>query len=184
MPAPSSSARSMPQPRPAVDGKALREACSAFATGVTVITAATSALPDKAEATTVNSFTSVSLDPPLVLFCLHRESRLGPVLRQSGGFAVNFLTHRQQELAWAFSGRDSARLGEVPHHRTAEGLPVLADALGHLECRLNAEYDGGDHLIVVGEVVGLGVSGQEPATAEAPLIFYRGAMHALPDSAA
>ncbi|MDT3397069.1 flavin reductase family protein [Streptomyces sp. B1866] len=178
MSAPFSSAPSVPHPRPAVEGKALREACSAFATGVTVITAATG-LPGRAEGTTVNSFTSVSLDPPLVLFCLHRQSRLGPVLRQSGCFAVNFLTHRQQELAWAFSGRDSARVEEVPHRRTPEGVPVLTDALGHLVCRRYAEYDGGDHLIVLGEVIELGL----PGPAESPLVFYRGAMHALPGTA-
>jgi 3-hydroxy-9,10-secoandrosta-1,3,5(10)-triene-9,17-dione monooxygenase reductase component len=182
MPVPFSSAPSVPHPRPAVDGKALREACSVFATGVTVITAATG-VPGAAEGTTVNSFTSVSLDPPLVLFCLHRNSRLGPVLREAGGFVVNFLAHRQQELAWAFSGRDSARMGDVPHHRTPEGLPVLTDALAHLVCRLNAEYDGGDHLIVVGEVVELGMPGREPDTVDVPLIFYRGAMHTLPGSA-
>ncbi|SDO12562.1 flavin reductase family protein [Actinacidiphila guanduensis] len=173
------SARRVPHPRPAVDGKALRDACSAFATGVTVITAATG-VPGHAEGTTVNSFTSVSLDPPLVLFCLHRQSRLGPVLRRSGGFVVNFLAHHQQELAWAFAGRDSARVEEVPHRRTAEGLPLLAGALGHLVCRLDAEYDGGDHLIVVGEVVELGVPEPESAPGAAPLVFYRGAMHALP----
>ncbi|MFE1291392.1 flavin reductase family protein [Streptomyces sp. NPDC058751] len=179
IPAPFSAVPSVPYPRPAVDGKALRDACGAFATGVTVITAATG-VSGRAEGTTVNSFTSVSLDPPLVLFCLHRQSRLEPVLRESGGFVVNFLTHHQQELAWAFAGRDTARVEEVPHHRTPEGLPVLQDALGHLVCRLDSEYDGGDHLIVLGEVVELGVPEPESGTAAAPLIFYRGSMRSLP----
>ncbi|MEV1007476.1 flavin reductase family protein [Streptomyces sp. NPDC049881] len=168
-----------PHPRPPVDGKALRDACSAFATGVTVITTGTGAA-GRTESMTVNSFTSVSLDPPLVLFCLHRHSRLGPVLREAGGFVVNFLTYRQQHLAWAFSGRDSARVEEVPHHRTPEGLPVLTQALGHLVCRVRAEYDGGDHVIVLGEVVELGPPRDASARGEDPLIFYRGAMHALP----
>ncbi|RSS38595.1 flavin reductase family protein [Streptomyces sp. WAC08241] len=159
-------------PQPPVDGRALRTVCGSFATGVTVITTGG---PEDGAATTVNSFASVSLAPPLVLFCLHRRSRLGPVLQRSRGFVVNFLTRSQEGLAWKFAGRESARLAEVPHHRSASGLPVLTEALAFLECRLAEEYDGGDHAIVVGEVVALGTSGGEAD----PLVFYRGAMRAL-----
>ncbi|MER5375572.1 flavin reductase family protein [Streptomyces sp. NPDC002553] len=159
-------------PQPPVDGRALRTVCGNFATGVTVITTGG---PEGSAATTVNSFTSVSLQPPLVLFCLHRQSRLRPVLQRSRGFVVNFLTHSQAGLAWKFSGRESARLADVPHHRSANGLPVLTDALAFLECRLAEEYDGGDHAIVVGEVTALGSSGEEAD----PLVFYKGAMRVL-----
>ncbi|WP_329136813.1 flavin reductase family protein [Streptomyces sp. NBC_01476] len=159
-------------PRLPVDSTALREACGAFATGVTVIT---TGAPGDSAGTTVNSFTSVSLEPPLVLFCLHRDSRLAPVLRRSGGFVVNFLTHRQQELAWAFAGRETARLEDAPHERTAEGLPILQEALGFLVCRLVDEYGGGDHSIVVGEVLEVGAHRRD----EEPLVFFRGSMHVL-----
>ncbi|RPE43814.1 flavin reductase (DIM6/NTAB) family NADH-FMN oxidoreductase RutF [Streptomyces sp. Ag109_O5-1] len=157
---------------PPVDGRALRTVCGNFATGVTVITTGDER---SGSATTVNSFTSVSLEPPLVLFCLHRQSRLRPVLQESGGFVVNFLTHTQERLAWKFAGRESARLTEVPHHRSPGGLPVLSDALAYLECRLADEYDGGDHAILLGEVTGLGTHAEETD----PLVFYRGSMRAL-----
>ncbi|WP_371663125.1 flavin reductase family protein [Streptomyces sp. NBC_00280] len=156
-----------------IDGGALRHVCAHFATGVTVIT---TGLPGDSSGTTVNSFTSVSLEPPLVLFCLHQHSRLLPLLKESGGFVVNFLTRQQQSLAYAFAGRESADLTGVPHHRTQEGLPVLSEALAHLTCRLVEEYDGGDHTILLGRVVGLGA---EEKPIDDPLIFYRGAMREL-----
>ncbi|MGX6602131.1 flavin reductase family protein [Micromonosporaceae bacterium Da 78-11] len=155
-----------------IDGAMLREVCAHFATGVTVITSGTAG---NAAGTTVNSFTSVSLEPPLVLFCLHQQSRLRPVLQSAGGFVVNFLTHEQQALAWAFAGRRNARVQDVPHHRSAADLPVLSEALAHLACRLVAEYDGGDHTIVVGEVVELGADSRD----RSPLVFYRGTMRPL-----
>jgi flavin reductase (DIM6/NTAB) family NADH-FMN oxidoreductase RutF len=161
-----------PPGRRPVDGRALRDTCGSFATGVTVITTGG---PGDSAGTTVNSFTSVSLDPPLVLFCLHRQSRLRPALKDSGGFVVNFLTRQQERLAWAFAGRASASVEEVPHHRTAAGLPVLSEALAFLGCRLIAEYDGGDHSILLGEVVELGA----PAHEQDPLVFYQGAMRVL-----
>ncbi|MFJ6853577.1 flavin reductase family protein [Streptomyces sp. NPDC091271] len=163
---------SAPGRRTPVDGRTLRTVCGNFATGVTVIT---SGRADESAGTTVNSFTSVSLDPPLVLVCLHENSRLLPVVRNSGGFVVNLLTQRQEPVAWAFAGRRTARLEEVPHTRTDGGLPVLQGALTHLECRLSAQYDGGDHTILLGEVVGLAA----PAADVDPLIFYQGAMRGL-----
>lgn len=161
-----------PQQTGPVDATALRRVCAHFATGVTVVTSGT---PGSSAGTTVNSFTSVSLDPPQVLFCLHRASRLRPVVAASGGFVVNFLTRRQEALATAFAGRDSAQVDDVAHRRSAAGLPVLGDALAFLACRLIAEYDGGDHRIFLGEVVELGSARLQ----EDPLIFYRGAMRSL-----
>ncbi|MFF8280738.1 flavin reductase family protein [Streptomyces lateritius] len=160
-----------------VDGRALRDVCGKFATGVTVITSGTG---QDAAGTTVNSFTSVSLDPPLVLICLHRNSRLLPVVHRSGGFVVNVLTQQQRGPAWAFAGRESARIEDVPHHRSEAGLPVLSEALAFLDCRLIAEYDGGDHAILLGEVAELGA----PAADEEPLIFFQGAMRELDRDAA
>ncbi|MEU9857931.1 flavin reductase family protein [Streptomyces sp. NPDC047974] len=160
------------RPAAPIEGRQLRTVCGNFATGVTVIT---SGLGDEGAGATVNSFTSVSLDPPLVLICLHENSRLLPVIRSSGGFVVNLLTLRQAPVAWAFAGRATARLDETPHHRTGNGLPVLDEALGHLECRVAAEYDGGDHTILLGEVVGLAA----PAEEEEPLVFFQGSMREL-----
>lgn len=155
-----------------VDAKMLRNVCGLFVTGVTVITTGTG---EQAAATTVNSFTSVSLDPPLVLFCLHKESRLRAVVEETGVYAVNFLAGQQEPLAWKFAGKGTASVQEVPHHDSATGVPVLSDALAFLSCRLVNAFDGGDHTIFVGEVVELGV----PRRNQDPLIFFRGSMGAL-----
>lgn len=159
------------EPRP-IEAARLRRVCARFATGVAVVTAGGAR---DSVGTTVNSFTSVSLEPPLVLFCLHRRSRLLPAVRESGGFVVNVLSARQEPLAWTFAGRDSASLDGVAHRRSAGGLPVLRGTLGFLACRLVREYDGGDHSIVLGEVVELGAPGRD----EDPLVFFGGSMRAL-----
>ncbi|MBT2207987.1 MULTISPECIES: flavin reductase family protein [Actinomadura] len=155
-----------------IDPKTLRNVCGLFVTGVTVITTEEEGKPT---GTTVNSFTSVSLDPPLVLFCLHKDSRLAPALARSRSFGVNFLAGRQERLAWAFAGRDPAALESAVHHTTETGVPVLGEALAFLACRLVNEYDGGDHTIYLGEVAELGGSrhGAEP------LVFFRGSMGVL-----
>jgi flavin reductase (DIM6/NTAB) family NADH-FMN oxidoreductase RutF len=155
-----------------VDGDLLRKVCGQFATGVTVIT---SGLEGDAAGTTVNSFTSVSLRPPLVLFCLHKESRLRPVIGRCNRFAVNFLSRPQEWLARAFAGKKTAVLKDVPHQVTSSGLPVLSGALAFLDCRLISELDGGDHAILLGEVEETAVLGQM----RQPLIFFRGLMGAL-----
>ncbi len=159
------------QVRP-IDNRALRRVCGHFVTGVAVVTCEADGV---LTGTTVNSFTSVSLDPPLVLFCLHRESRLVELLGQAGRFGVNFLTGRQERLAWAFASRTTADLGQVAYHRSTEGVPVLSEAAGYLACSLVNEYDGGDHVILLGEVIELGA----PRRLQEPLIFFRGAMSVL-----
>ncbi|MFC7310787.1 flavin reductase family protein [Streptomyces monticola] len=155
-----------------IDPRSLRSVCGLFVTGVTVITTGED---DCAEGTTVNSFTSVSLDPPLVLFCLHRQSRLHDVLERSGGFTVNFLSGRQEKLARAFAGRQPDGFQGVPHHSGSTGLPVLSEALAFLTCTTVGVYAGGDHDIIVGEVVELG----QPQQGLEPLIFFEGTMGAL-----
>jgi flavin reductase (DIM6/NTAB) family NADH-FMN oxidoreductase RutF len=157
-----------------IEAKLLRSVCGLFVTGVTVIT---SGAGGRSAGATVNSFTSVSLAPPLVLFCLHKESRLRLVVEESGMFVVNFLAGQQVRLAWTFSKRDSAAIQDVAHHRSEAGMPILTEALAFLACRLVNEFEGGDHTIFVGEVVELGA----PRENHEPLIFFRGSMSALED---
>lgn len=157
---------------PPIDGRTFRRVCGLFVTGVTVIT---TGVDGRAAGTTVNSFTSVSLEPPLVLFCLHKRSRLHDVLRSSGGFAVNFLAGRQESLARAFAGRETADFRDVAHHRSGQGAPILSEALAFLACRTVDEFAGGDHAIILGEVVELGV----PRAGREPLIFFEGSFGAL-----
>ncbi|WP_188282459.1 flavin reductase family protein [Streptomyces sp. CBMA29] len=155
-----------------VDGRSLRTVCGMFVTGVTVIT---SGEDGNAEGTTVNSFTSVSLDPPLVLFCLHNESRLRSVVQESGKFVVNFLQGQQESVARAFAGKGTAEIHDVANHPSVTGVPVLSEALAFLSCQLVEEFDGGDHTIFLGRVVELGV----PRQHQEPLVFFRGWLGAL-----
>jgi 3-hydroxy-9,10-secoandrosta-1,3,5(10)-triene-9,17-dione monooxygenase reductase component len=166
---------SLSQPRDSaepIEARLMRSVCGLFVTGVTVVT---SGAIGRSIGATVNSFTSVSLDPPLVLFCLHKESRLRSVVEESRTFVINFLGGRQERLAWTFSKRDTAAIQNVAHHRSADGMPILSEALAFLACRLVNEFEGGDHTIFVGEVVELGA----PRENHEPLIFFRGSMSAL-----
>lgn len=160
-----------------VEGKILRNVCGLFVTGVTVVT---SGLDDRVAGTTVNSFTSVSLDPPLVLFCLHKGSRLRPVVDGCRAYVVNFLSGRQERLARAFAGKDTAAIHDAELHRSATGVPVLNEALAFLSCKLVDEFEGGDHTIFLGEVVELGMQRQN----QEPLIFFRGSLGSLEDEPA
>lgn len=166
-----SHAQELHRPGP-VDARTLRSVCGLFATGVAVVT---SGRGQEAQGTTVNSFTSVSLDPPLVLFCLHRESRLRAVVEETGAYAVNVLTAQQEALAQMFSGKKSSDIGRVAHRPSVTGVPVLSDALAFLSCRLVNSFGGGDHMVFVGEVVDLEVLRQD----EDPLVFFRGEMGSL-----
>jgi 3-hydroxy-9,10-secoandrosta-1,3,5(10)-triene-9,17-dione monooxygenase reductase component len=163
--------QSMDQVLP-IDGANLRRVCGLFVTGVTVIT---TGVGDRATGTTVNSFTSVSLEPPLVLFCLHENSRLHDTLRETGSFAVNFLASRQEGLARKFAGRQTAAFDDVACQPSALGVPVLSDALAFLACPIVDRFPGGDHAIILGRVEELGI----PRQRQEPLIFFGGALGAL-----
>jgi 3-hydroxy-9,10-secoandrosta-1,3,5(10)-triene-9,17-dione monooxygenase reductase component len=155
-----------------IDPPALRRVCGLFVTGVTVVT---SVAGGRAEGTTVNSFTSVSLEPPLVLFCLHRKSRLQSVLAESGGFTINFLSGNQEKLARSFAGSSTDGFSDVPNHLGQTGMPVLSEALAFLTCTTVDIHAGGDHDIIVGEVIELGV----PDRSRDPLVFYAGELGPL-----
>ncbi len=157
-----------------VTGRLLREVCGLFVTGVTVVTSVADGRPI---GTTVNSFTSVSLEPPLVLFCLHRQSRLRRGLAESRRFAVNFLTGRQEQLAWSFATKHTGIVPPDAYGDCAVGMPVLNESLAFIACTITEEFEGGDHTIVVGEVVELG----SPRRGHEPLIFHRGTLSALED---
>ena len=137
----------------------LRDAMSRFATGVTVVTT----LDDEGEpqGATVNAFTSVSLDPPLILVCLAHTSRTLEALRSHGSFAVNVLGSDHEEIARSFArpGAD-ASFGDPEHLPGPSGSPLLAGVHAAIDCRVFAVYPGGDHDIVVGEVQHIRVEDQ------------------------
>lgn len=149
------------------DARALRNALGLYTTGVVVVT---TRRPDGTHTgVTVNSFTSVSLEPPLVLFCLATRSTLLPAFEQTSHFAVNVLGRGQQALSNRFARPSVNTWDGVKYRDGVHGCALLGGALGTLECVRRAMQPGGDHVILVGEVVCF-----ETAAAAEPLVFYRG----------
>lgn len=130
---------------------------------------------ETAHAMTASSFTSLSLDPPLVLFCVGRDARLFPILRRAGAFAVHILAADQRDVAELCAGGPAdARLERLERAPTAP--PRLAGALARFDCALHAEHPGGDHVIVVGAVRGLEM---EPDRDKPALLWWLSAMSPL-----
>jgi flavin reductase (DIM6/NTAB) family NADH-FMN oxidoreductase RutF len=149
------------------DPRTLRDALGCFATGVTVVTCLR---PDGTPAgLTVNSFTSVSLDPPLLLVCLAKKAASADALIGTSRFAVNVLQTGQQPASIRFSTRDEDRFGTTPWSCGEAGAPILEESLGVFECERYAVHDGGDHHILIGEVV----KASFDASLD-PLLYFRG----------
>lgn len=151
-----------------------RRALSQFATGVTVVTV--ECAPRRVHGMTANSFTSVSLEPPLVSVCVDEKAHLLPMILERGRFGINVLNERQQSLSEFFARpeqeqeqheREAAK-HEISFCWTADGIPLLNGALCQIACRLHAAHVAGDHTIVVAEVISAQLYAGEP------LIFFRG----------
>jgi flavin reductase (DIM6/NTAB) family NADH-FMN oxidoreductase RutF len=149
------------------DPRTLRDALGCFATGVTVVTALDR--DGRPAGLTVNSFTSVSLEPPLLLVCIHKEATSAQVLVEAPGFAINVLQTGQQPQSMTFSTRVEDRFGSTPWSAGEGGAPILGDSLCVFECDRYAVYDGGDHHILVGQVVKASFD-----AALDPLLYFRG----------
>ena len=163
-------------PASTVDVSAFRHAMGSFPTGVTVVTVASD--DGNMYGMTVNSFSSVSLDPMLVLVCLNQTSRGAGLIERAGAFAVNVLSAGQQDISRWFANRHrpfgSAMFDGVPFEPGVTGCPVLVDATAAFDCRLRQSHRAGDHLIVLGEVVAL-----EHRPQLEPLIFHGGTYKSL-----
>jgi flavin reductase (DIM6/NTAB) family NADH-FMN oxidoreductase RutF len=171
----SEAARGPADPAPVVDTRALRDVLGHFASGVTVVTADTA---DGPIGFTCQSFSSLSLDPPLVVFAPARRSRTWPRLREIGRFCVNVLAEDQMALSSRFARAGINRFAGVPWRPSRHGSPVLDGVVAWIDCRLWAEYDGGDHTLVAARVLDLGA---DPG--RRPLVFHRGAYGLLHGSA-
>jgi flavin reductase (DIM6/NTAB) family NADH-FMN oxidoreductase RutF len=158
--------------RTALNGREFRDALGWFATGVTVIT--TRSPEGDLVGFTANSFTSVSLDPPLVLFSLNRQASCLPIFEGSAHFAVNILAEHQAAVSSRFATASHEKWHGVVVETWEGGCPILADALANFECAVHAMHDGGDHLIFVGRVLRMRSSGTGR-----PLLFSRGAYRLL-----
>ncbi len=137
-----------------------------FATGVTVVAAVWEGRP---VGLSVNSFTSVSLDPPLVAFSASKRSSTWPRIREAGRFCVNVLAEDQEDISRVFATRSADKFRGVGWRPSPAGAPVLMGVLAWIDCSIEAEHDGGDHVLVVGRVLDLDVMEER-----GPLIFYRG----------
>ena len=154
-----------------VDVPGFRRVAGHFASGIVVVTAS---VGGTGHAMTVTAFTSVSLAPLRVLFCAEKIARFHDAVLAAGTWAVSVLGEDSEKTSrWlATRGRPLAgQLDSIGHHAgPATGAPILDDALAAMECRTTAVYDGGDHSIVVGEVLAI----SEPHPAGSPLIYYAG----------
>ncbi len=147
----------------------LRTVMACFPTGVTVV--ATRDAEGEPVGLTVNSFTSVSLDPPLVLVCINRDANTHDRLIEASTFTVNILSVAQAEVAMRFSKRPSeGRFENVEWSAAPSGHPVLADAAAWLDCSIHQVIGAGDHSIVLARAVAVGM-GEKPA-----LLFHLGAL--------
>jgi flavin reductase (DIM6/NTAB) family NADH-FMN oxidoreductase RutF len=134
-----------------LDANEFRRACARFATGVCVLTAST---PDgRPHGLTVNSFSSLSLDPPLVMAAIARSSGQLPGFENSEFFAVNILTEEQRDLSSRFARPEEGRFNSVQWSTGVTGSPVFAGTLGVIECRTVQWLEAGDHRVLVGQAV-------------------------------
>ncbi len=155
-----------------VSPDSLREVSGLFPTGIAVVTARTSG--GDLCGVTINSFSSVSLDPPLVLFSLARGLHTLDALLSARAFAIHFLRDDQRHLSARFAKALSNKWEDLRYRDGVTGCPVLEPALALMECTLYAQYDGGDHIIIVGRVAHI-----ERETGQNPLVFFRGRYHTI-----
>lgn len=159
-----------------LSARELRDAFGTFPTGVTVVTGFR---PDgEAVGVTANSFTSVSIDPPLVLWCIARESASTAAFRKGADFAISVLGERQKEVALRFATRGAQKFPEGVQPGPHGPAPLVPGTLCRYDCKVEDVYPGGDHLIVLGRIVALDRHGG------APILFHRGRFaFLLPDEA-
>ena len=155
------------------DEDSFRQVLARFATGVVVVTGSTE---DGPAGLTCQSFSSLSLDPPLVLLSTARTSKTWPRIEATGRFAVNVLGDDQREPSERFAVSGGDKFAGVAWRTGALGNPLLDGAIAHLECDVHAVHGGGDHVIVLGRVRALEAPGLEE---RAPLVYFRSAYRTL-----
>lgn len=162
---------------PAIDVRTFRDTMGRFATGVTVVTAAHG---DQLRGMTANSFTSLSLHPPLVLVCVDHRASMHELLDEAEAFAVNILAADQRELSqfYASPGEKTGPMGGQPFRPGPLGSPILDGVMAWIDCRIETRYEGGDHTIIVGRIEEMQLERPDAA----PLLFFAGRYHELGES--
>ncbi len=151
---------------PTISGQEFRRLCGSWVTGVAVLT--TRDNEHRNVALTMNAVTSLSLDPPLMLVCVANTSDTLPALRQSAVFCINALALGQEEISARCAAKGSDKLDGIPYRGGVTGVAVIEGCLVALECRVINDVSGGDHRIIIGEVV----AGHE--SPGSPLLYFRG----------
>lgn len=149
-----------------IDPAAFRKVLASYPTGVCIITAL---VDDRPAGMVVGTFTSVSLDPPLVGFFPAKTSSSWPLMEQAGHFAVNILGADQQDVCRAASARGADKFLGVDFVMSEHNLPIIANAIACIECRLYSVTEAGDHLFVLGEVMRM-----ETVREDDPMLFHQG----------
>ena len=143
-----------------MDHNLFRRACAQFATGIAV--ASVLDLGGSPHGMTINSFTSVSLNPPLVLISVDLTSNLLPLFEQSGHYGLSFLGQEQQEISSRFALRGQNRFDGTKWMVGTIGLPLIPGALAHLECRITQTIQAGDHSLLIAEVISADIQSGKP----------------------
>ena len=157
-----------------INAQELRRVMGHFATGVTVIT--TRDKDGGPNGLTANAFMSLSLNPPLILISVDKGATCYACFAPQNGFTVNFLSEDQEELSRRFATKGINKFAGLKWKEGSNGAAILDGVLGHIECKITQCHDGGDHTIVLGEILNVN------ATGERPLLFYKGKYQRLPDS--
>lgn len=160
--------RAIPEVGLDIDSRTFTTIMGAFPTGVVIVTTADEdGVP---HGVTVNSMCSVSLDPPLLLFCLALTSQTLPVLRRRGRFAVNFLAEGRGRLSNRFAGKSARKFDNVRWRRSESGNVILhRDVVAYVECVVREAIVAGDHMVVIGQAV----AGSKPGMDDQPLLYFR-----------
>jgi 3-hydroxy-9,10-secoandrosta-1,3,5(10)-triene-9,17-dione monooxygenase reductase component len=148
-----------------------RDVLGRFASGVTVVTSMSGGAP---VGMTCQSFSSVSLNPPLVMFIPAKTSRAWPAIQRSGKFCVNFLAHGQEDLSNTMASRGVDKFADIPWAPSREtSSPLLDGTLGYVDCQIHTVHEAGDHYIVIGRVLDLDMTDPDSDT-DQPLLFFEG----------
>jgi 3-hydroxy-9,10-secoandrosta-1,3,5(10)-triene-9,17-dione monooxygenase reductase component len=153
-------------PESAARARRFRDVLGLFASGVTVVTSLSDGAP---VGMTCQSFSSVSLEPPLVMFCPAKTSRAWPMMQRAGFFCVNFLSADQAEVSQAMATKGSDKYDGIDWRPASTGAPLIDGVLGFVDCTVHSVHEAGDHYVVLGRVRELGF-GEEGK----PLLYYRG----------
>ena len=160
---------------PAFDAKQFRTVLGHFPTGVTIVSGMDGDLP---VGFTIGSFTSVSLDPPMVGFLPMKGSDTWEAIERSGSFCVNVLSRDQADLCWQFAknGNEDERYDDVVWHPAPSGSPIIDRAVAWIDCTIEQVYEMGDHFFVLGRVIALDADADHNGTGPFPLLFFKGTL--------